>query len=184
MPTSTTDPVKLGSAAPAFCLPDTRNAQEVTLAQFAGQPLLVAFICNHCPYVVHILEPFVRLAHEFASLNVATVAISANDALKYPADSADNMGRLADESGFAFPYCYDETQQVARAYEAVCTPDLFLYDADHKLYYRGQFDATRPGPTPATGDDLSSAIKQLLQQMPPPSSQQPSVGCSIKWKPD
>lgn len=183
MALSTSDTAEPGSAAIAFSLPDTRNAHTVRLEQFAGQPVLIAFICNHCPYVVHILEPLVQQATAFAAQNIATVAISANDATRYPADSPDNMAQLASNMGFSFPYCYDESQDVARAYAAVCTPDLYLYDEQHKLYYRGQFDSTRPGSGKASGDDLSSAVSQLLSHQPPPSHQQPSVGCSIKWKP-
>jgi len=114
---------------------------------------------------------------------VATIAISANDASQYPADSPENMGKLAIDKGFKFPYCHDESQAVARAYSAVCTPDIYLFDAEHTLYYRGQFDGSRPGSGTATGADLSQAVAQLFNQQPPPQNPPPSVGCSIKWKP-
>lgn len=182
MVTTASTPQTPGSSAIPFSLPDTRNAQIVCLEQFSAQPLLIAFICNHCPYVVHILEPFVQLAQTFASQNVATVAISANDATRYAADGPDYMQKLANNMGFDFPYCYDESQDVARAYGAVCTPDLYLYDANHTLYYHGQFDDTRPGQGQATGDELKAALTQLLDHQPPPQNTRPSVGCSIKWK--
>jgi peroxiredoxin len=174
--------VAIGSQAPAFTLPDTVSTETVTLSQFASQPVLIAFICNHCPYVVHILDEFVNSAHEFAANNVATVAISANDADNYPADSPEKMSAIARQKGFSFPYCYDESQSVARAYDAVCTPDLFLFDANHKLFYRGQFDESRPGQGKSDGRDLKNAVSALLANEQPPSNAKPSVGCSIKWK--
>lgn len=172
----------IGSQAPTFTLPDTGSSKTVSLSQFANQPVLIAFICNHCPYVVHILDEFVKSAHQFASTGVATIAISANDADNYPADSPQKMSAVADQKGFDFPYCYDEPQTVARAYDAVCTPDLFLFDANHKLFYRGQFDGSRPGQGKSDGSDLKNAVTALLANEQPPSDTKPSVGCSIKWK--
>ncbi|MFK7995181.1 MAG: thioredoxin family protein [Granulosicoccus sp.] len=171
-----------GSPANPFTLPDTRNGQAVSLDDFTGKPVLIAFICNHCPYVVHLLEAFTHAAHELAEKGVATIAISANDASQYPADSPANMGKLALEKGFEFPYCHDESQEVARAYSAVCTPDIYLFDAQHKLYYRGQFDDSRPGKGQADGADLMHAAAQLLDRQPPARESTQSVGCSIKWK--
>lgn len=172
----------LGSKAPQFTLPDTRNDQPVSLSQYADQPVLIAFICNHCPYVVHLLDEFVNCAHQFASQGISTIAISANDAVSYPADSPSNMAALAQLKGFQFPYCYDETQHVAQAFNAVCTPDLYLFDANHTLYYRGQFDKTRPSQGTANGEDLKNAASALLANQRPPDDSRPSVGCSIKWK--
>ena len=130
--------------------------------------------------------PFADSVHsgspQYCCPGVATIAISANDAIQYPADSPDKMALLAATHGFEFPYCYDESQDVAQAYGAVCTPDLFLFDAEHKLYYHGQFDDSRPGQGESTGTDLMQAVTQLLAQQPAPADVQPSVGCSIKWK--
>ena len=172
----------IGHPASQFSLPDTRTGDTVSLEQLRTKPVLIAFICNHCPYVIHLMDSFVACAHELADLGVETVAISANDASAYPADSPDNMRALAMNKGFQFPYCHDEAQNVAQDYGATCTPDLFLFDAAHRLYYRGQFDASRPGNGVADGADLKHAVTQLLDQQPPPTDQQPSVGCSIKWK--
>ena len=171
-----------GSPAVPFTLPDTRTGNPVSLDEFTGQAVLLAFICNHCPYVVHLLDAFVQVTSNMAAHGVATIAISANDAAQYPADSPDKMAELAASRGFGFPYCHDESQAVARAYGAVCTPDLFLFDTQHKLYYHGQFDASRPGQGQATGGALNAAVTQLLAQQPVPQNTHPSVGCSIKWK--
>ena len=172
----------IGQPASPFSLPDTRTGDTVSLEQFLQKPLLIAFICNHCPYVVHLLDSFVACAHDLADRGVATVAISANDASAYPADSPEKMHTLAINKGFQFPYCHDETQRVAQAYAATCTPDLFLFDAAHTLYYHAQYDNSRPGNSVADGADLKQAVARLLEQQPPPKDQKPSVGCSIKWK--
>ena len=172
----------LGSPASPFTLPDTRTGNTVTLNDYIGQPILLAFICNHCPYVVHILDAFARAANTMATQGIATISISSNDAAQYPADSPDKMAELAATRGFQFPYCYDESQDVARRYGAVCTPDIFLFDAGHTLYYHGQFDASRPGSGTADGADLTQAVAQLLAHRPAPENTHPSVGCSIKWK--
>ena len=175
----------LGTPAPAFALPDSAGGKTVALADFADAPaLLVAFICNHCPYVKHLLDGFVAFARDFGPRGLAIVAISSNDAAAYPADGPQEMHRTAALKGFTFPYLYDETQQVARAYEAICTPDFFLFDRQRRLAYRGQFDPSRPGSAVAvTGKDLRAAAEALLQGQPVPSPQIPSVGCSLKWKP-
>ncbi|HYX74403.1 MAG TPA: thioredoxin family protein [Steroidobacteraceae bacterium] len=174
----------LGTPAPSFALPDTAADQTVSLTSFAASPaLLVAFMCNHCPFVKHILDGFVGFAREFGARGVAVVAISSNDVASYPQDAPEEMARLAALKGFTFPYLYDESQEVAKSYEAVCTPDFFLFDRDRRLVYRGQFDASRPGNrTAVTGADLRAACAALLSGKPLPAEQIPSVGCSIKWK--
>lgn len=177
----------VGTPAPAFTLPDTRNNQPIGPHDHQGQPLLIVFMCNHCPYVIHILDPLVEIARRSDARGVATIAISANDIASYPQDGPTRMAELAEERGFSFPYCFDESQSVARAYDAVCTPDIYLFDAEHRLYYRGQFDGTRPSGRgrdgAAHGDDLSAAIDSLLAGDPAPQDVKPGIGCSIKWKP-
>ena len=172
----------VGSQAPDFTLTDTRDKQQVSLSDYKNQPVLVVFMCNHCPYVIHLLGPLAAVAHQLASQGIATITISSNDALNYPQDGPARMGELARQSQWQFPYCFDETQAVARAYGAVCTPDIFLFDADHALYYQGQFDETRPGQGQAHGGDVINAAALLLAAKPAPSNTSPSVGCSIKWK--
>lgn len=176
--------LNLGTEAPDFSLPDTVSGSILGPADLRGERgLVVAFICNHCPYVVHIREAFAAAARDFQSRGVGVAAISANDAAGYPADGPDKMAEEARAAGYAFPYLYDETQAVARAYEAACTPDLYLFDADLKLVYRGQFDASRPGNSvPVTGTDLRRAVDVLLAGDSPIADQTPSVGCSIKWR--
>jgi peroxiredoxin len=174
----------LGTPAPPFALPDTATGRTVSLDSFASSPaLLVAFICNHCPFVKHLLDGFVAFAREFEARGLAVVAISSNDAASYPADAPAEMARLATLKGFTFPYLYDESQQVARAYEAICTPDFFLFDRNRRLVYRGQFDPSRPGNGIAvSGADLRAACEALLSGKSLPREQTPSVGCSIKWR--
>lgn len=177
--------LELGTPAPGFALPDTVSGRTVTLDEFAGSPvLLVAFLCNHCPYVKHLLDGFAAFARELAPKGVAVVAISSNDVASYPQDSAAEMQRIATVKGFTFPYLYDASQAVAKAYQAMCTPDFFLFDRERRLRYRGQFDASRPGSqAPVTGADLRAAAQALLQGREVAAQQVPSVGCSIKWKP-
>ncbi|MBI1375613.1 MAG: redoxin domain-containing protein [Phycisphaera sp.] len=185
----------LGTPAPDFTLPDTNPAlpaESVSLSDFAGKPLVVAFICNHCPFVKHLADAFAAFATDVQANGVAVVAISANDVATHPADSPEKMGEEATARGYTFPYLYDESQDVAKAYTAACTPDFFLFDADHKLYYRGQFDDSRPNrissgvydssASPATGEDLRAAVDALLAGEPAPDKQLPSIGCNIKWK--
>jgi peroxiredoxin len=174
----------LGTPAPAFALRDTVTDRTISLESFAGSPaLLVAFMCNHCPFVKHILDGFVAFARDFEARGLAVAAISPNDVASHPADGPAEMARLATLKRFPFPYLYDESQQVARAYEAVCTPDFFLFGADRRLVYRGQFDRSGPGNHIAvTGADLRAACEALLSGKPLPPEQTPSVGCSIKWK--
>lgn len=174
---------ELGTPAPQFSLPDT-NGKTVSLGDFAGhEGLLVVFMCNHCPYVKHIKEGLVAFARDYATKGIAMVGINANDASTHPADSPEKMKEDAAHFGYPFPYLYDENQRVAQAYKAACTPDFFLYDRDHRLVYRGQFDASRPGnDVPVSGSDLRAAADALLAGKPVAAEQTPSVGCNIKWK--
>ncbi len=173
----------LGSPAPAFALPDTISGGTVSLADFAGKPLLVMFICNHCPYVVHVLDELVRLGAEYTAKGVGVVAVCSNDVANYPDDSPEKMAELGKARDFAFPYLHDAEQEVARAYDAACTPDFFLYDASHRLAYRGQLDGSRPGSgDPVTGRDLRAALDTVLGGGTPDSAQTPSAGCNIKWR--
>jgi peroxiredoxin len=175
---------ELGGPAPDFALPDTAGVR-VCRDDFAGAPaLLVAFWCNHCPYVKHIREVFTALVHEYQERGLAAVAINANDASAYPDDGPEQMRIEAARFVYSFPYLYDENQDVARAYQAACTPDLFLYDAQRRLVYRGQFDDSRPGnDRPVTGADLRAAFDAVLAGQPVPGEQRPGIGCNIKWKP-
>ena len=174
----------LGTAAPDFKLPDT-GGKMVSLANFKGQPaLLVAFICNHCPYVIHLRAGLAQLARDYLPRNVGMAGISSNDAANYPADSPDKMKEEAKKAGYLFPYLYDETQMVAKSYHAACTPDIFLFDRNQRLVYRGQFDASRPNNgIPVTGNDLRAALDAVLAGKAVSEKQIPSIGCNIKWKP-
>jgi peroxiredoxin len=175
----------LGSSAPEFSLKNVlKDNKEIILSQYAkNKPVVIAFICNHCPFVKHLIEKFSEIAQIYKEKGIAFIAISANDIEKYPDDSPKNMKIFAQENNFTFPYCYDETQEVAKAYKAACTPDFYLFDAQHRCYYRGQFDDSRPGNTVAiTGDSLTSALDSLLENTSSPKVQKPSIGCNIKWK--
>ncbi len=174
----------LGTKAPDFKLPDTQGGT-VSLRDFADAPaLLVAFICNHCPFVKHIAPALASLALEYQARGVAVVAINANDVERFPDDRPEMMAREVRTRGYTFPYLFDETQEVAKAYRASCTPDFFLFDADHRLVYRGQLDDSRPeSGLPATGADLRAALDAVLEGRPVPEDQKPSMGCNIKWKP-
>jgi peroxiredoxin len=174
----------LGTSAPLFALPDTVTGRSVAIGDFAASPLLlVAFICNHCPFVKHILDGFVAFAREFGARGVTVVAISSNDIASSPDDAPAEMAKIARIKDFTFPYLYDESQEVAKAYQAVCTPEFFLFDRERRLGYRGQFDASRPGSRIAvTGADLRAACDALLAGKPATQDQIPSIGCSIKWK--
>jgi peroxiredoxin len=174
--------VPLGTPAPPFELPSP-DGRIVRLADYAGRPVLVAFLCNHCPYVQHIADAFATAARELESLGVGVVAINSNDATQYPDDSPQAMLEESRRRGYTFPYLVDESQQVARAYGAQCTPDLFLYDAKHRLAYRGQFDGSRPGNgKPVTGEDLLRAARAVAQGRTVEGEQLPSLGCNIKWR--
>lgn len=175
--------LELGTKAPDFSLPEPASGKAVSNSDFSGQPLLVVFACNHCPYVIHIIEQFSQFAEEYQHKGLRTVMINANDVDKHPDDSPQKMAELANKYKFSFPYLYDENQQVAKDYRAACTPDLFLFDANHMLVYRGQFDTSRPGNNePVTGQDLRVAADRLLMGQDMPLQQLPSMGCNIKWK--
>ncbi len=175
--------LELGTAAPDFSLPDT-TGQLVSLADYKQAPAtLVVFMCNHCPYVKHIANQFAEFAREYQAKGVAVVGVNANDVSTHPDDSPGKMAEAAKKIGYTFPYVYDETQEVAKSYRAACTPDFFLFDKDHKLAYRGQFDGSRPGNKVAvTGEDLRMALDAVLQDQPVPTEQKASMGCNIKWK--
>jgi peroxiredoxin len=171
----------LGTPAPDFSLVNV-DGKTVSLSDFDGAPLLVMFICNHCPFVKHVADQLAALGHEYTAQGVGIVAISSNDVSKHPADSPEQMVAEAEERGYVFPYLYDETQEVAKAYRAACTPDFFLFDANKKLVYRGQLDSSRPDSgIPVTGADLRAALDAVLAGRPVASEQRSSLGCNIKW---
>ena len=173
----------LGTVAPDFSLLNV-DGRMTSFADAAGpRGTLVMFICNHCPFVKHVADQLAALGRDCLVRGVGVVAISANDVSLHPADSPEQMVREAEDRGYVFPYLYDETQEVAKDYHAACTPDFYLFDADRKLVYRGQLDASRPGnEIPVTGRDLRAAIDALLAGQPPAAEQIPSLGCNIKWK--
>ncbi|MDR5726295.1 MAG: thioredoxin family protein [Terriglobia bacterium] len=174
----------LGTTAPGFSLPDVISGQRMTRDQVAGsRGLLVMFLCAHCPFVQHVNAELARLGHDYAGRGIGIVAIGSNDADAYPDDAPEGLRAQATQHGFTFPYLYDETQEIARAYQAVCTPDYFLFDAEKKLVYRGQLDSSRPGNGIAVdGRDLRAAMDSVLAGTPVAEEQQASIGCSIKWK--
>jgi peroxiredoxin len=172
----------LGTAAPDFRLPDT-SGKTISLSDFKGKPLLVMFICNHCPFVKHVRDGLAQLGRDYLPRGAAIAAVSSNDVEGYPADSPDKMREEAKAAGYLFPYLYDESQAVAKAYHAACTPDFFLFDKNHRLVYRGQLDDSRPGNgVPVTGKDLRAALDAVLAAKPVAATQKPSIGCNIKWK--
>ena len=175
----------LGTRAPDFALPDVISGRTVSLADFDDRgALLVMFLCRHCPYVKHVRSPIASLAREHVDSDLGIVAISANDPEAYPEDAPEGLASDAVEAGYVFPYLFDETQEVAKAYTAACTPDFFLFDRERQLVYRGQFDSSRPSNgVPVTGEDLRAAINALLAGEPVPGDQHPSIGCGIKWRP-
>jgi peroxiredoxin len=174
----------LGTTAPGFALPDTVSGRTIALAEVRGaHGTLVMFLCNHCPYVQHVNAELVRVARDYGARGVGIVAISSNDVANYPADAPDRMREVAQQQGYSFPYLYDDSQGVARAYDAACTPDFFLFDASDRLVYRGRLDASTPGNGKALdGADLRAALDALLAGREPLATQHPSVGCNIKWK--
>jgi peroxiredoxin len=176
--------LELGTSAPDFALTDVVSGRTVQRDDLRGQKaLLVMFICAHCPYVKHIEKGLAALGADCADKPVSLVAISSNDAVNYPSDNPEGLKRQAETIGFRFPYLYDATQAVARAYKAACTPDFFLFDGELKLVYRGEFDRSRPGNGVAvTGEDLRAALDAVLAGKPPLKDQRPSIGCNIKWK--
>lgn len=174
----------LGTVAPPFTLPDVVSGKMMSLAELKSDTAtLVMFICNHCPYVQHIQGGLVRFAKDYVAKGVSIIAINSNDVVAYPEDSPEKMKEVAQRLGYVFPYLFDETQEVARAYDAACTPDFFLFDSSLRLVYRGQFDDSRPGNgIEVTGKDLRAALDDLLAGRPISIEQKPSVGCNIKWK--
>ena len=175
----------LGTTAPKFQLPNVVSGNTISLDTFAdSQALLVMFICQHCPFVKHIKSELAKIGQDYSQQPLGIVAISANDVANYPDDSPEKLKQMAEKFSFNFPVCYDESQEVSKAYTAACTPDFFLFDRDNKLVYRGQLDDSRPSTDiPVTGKDLRSAIDAVLQDRKIDFEQKPSIGCNIKWKP-
>jgi peroxiredoxin len=180
-PTTT---ISLGAPAPDFTLPDTVSGETLSLDKLKSDTAtMVMFLCNHCPYVKHVQDGLVQIAEDYQPKGVSFIAISSNDVENYPEDGPEEMKKVAQKKGYPFPFLYDETQEVAKAYSAVCTPDIFVFDGDMKLVYRGQFDDARPSnDVPVTGEDVREALEALLNDKPVDPNQKPSVGCSIKWK--
>lgn len=176
--------IALGTKAPAFKLPDTVSGTTIELNQIKSDiATVVMFICNHCPFVKHIQKELAHLANDYKTRGVQFIAISSNDAVSYPDDSPENMQKIAKQFGYSFPYLYDENQEVAKAYEAACTPDFYIFDGDLKCVYRGQLDDSRPNNNvPVTGKDIRQALDQILASQPISEIQKPSIGCNIKWK--
>lgn len=176
--------LELGTIAPEFYLKDTNSNNSFTFEDCKGDKgTLVMFICNHCPFVIHLIEEVVRIANDYRVQGIGVVAISSNDVVNYPQDSPELMTEFAFENNFEFPYLYDETQEVAKGYDAACTPDFFLFDNQNKLVYRGQLDDSRPGNgIPLSGNDLRGAIDGVIYNRIINPYQKPSIGCSIKWK--
>jgi len=174
----------LGTKAPDFSLPNI-DGKTVSLRDLQGAPaLLVIFMCNHCPYVKHVADGMAQLAREYQARGVAVVGINSNDTTNHPADSPEQMVHEAETRGYTFPYLFDESQEVARAYRAACTPDFYVFDKDQRLVYRGQMDSSRPNSgQPVTGKDLRAALDAVLAGKPASAEQRPSIGCNIKWKP-
>jgi len=174
----------LGTIAPDFTLPDTVSGKDLSLSDIASdKATVIMFSCNHCPYVLHINEGLVELANEYQAVGVKFVAISSNDVDNYPQDSPELMKKLAEDVGYPFPYLYDATQKIAKAYDAACTPDFYVFNKDLRLVYRGQIDGSRPGSgKPVTGEDLRGALDAVLMGRPVVDLQRPSGGCNIKWK--
>lgn len=179
-----TKPIPLGFTAPEFELVDQISGKLLTYNDIKGEKgTLVMFICNHCPYVKHVIQELVAIGKEFMPKGIGMVAINANDAIKYPEDSPEKMKVFAAENDFPFPYLFDESQEVAKAYDAACTPDFDLFDAENRCVYRGQLDSSRPGnEIPVSGKDLRTALKMVLENIEVPKNQMPSTGCNIKWK--
>jgi peroxiredoxin len=184
MPRAESSMMPLGTKAPIFDLPDTVSGKQLGYHELKGaKGLVIMFICNHCPYVIHIQKEMANIAKDFQSKGIGFVAISANDVDSYSADSPEMMKEFASENDFTFPYLYDESQEVAKAYQAECTPDFFLFDANENCVYRGRMDDSSPGNgQPVTGDNLRSALICLIEDLPIDSEQFASIGCSIKWK--
>jgi peroxiredoxin len=176
--------LELGTVAPGFSLPDTVSGKILSLKEIKGKVgTVIFFICNHCPFVIHVNKELVNIANDYKGKGISFIAISSNDVVNYPQDSPELMKEVARKMNYPFPYLYDETQEVARAYDAACTPDNYLFDRDMKLVYRGQIDDSRPkNGIPVTGKDLRLALDQLLAGKEIFKEQKPSIGCNIKWK--
>lgn len=176
--------IPLGTKAPGFTLPDTVSGNNMALADLVSEKAtVIMFLCNHCPYVIYVNNLLIELANEYSAKGVNWVAISSNDAEAYPQDGPALMTKHAKETGYPFPYLYDESQEVAKAYDAACTPDIYLFDGEQKLAYRGQLDSARPGnQNPQTGNDLRAALDAVLSGEACAEKQIPSAGCNIKWK--
>ena len=176
--------IELGTQAPDFTLPDTVSGKDISLSDVKGpNGTLIIFLCNHCPYVIHVMEGITALAKDYQNNGIGFVAISSNDVVNYPDDDPALMKETAIKYGFSFPYLYDESQDVAKAYDAACTPDFYLFDAEKTLVYRGQMDSSRPkNELPVTGKDLRTALDALLSGKTIDTLQKPSLGCNIKWK--
>lgn len=174
----------LGATAPSFTLPDVVSNQEVSLEALKSDvATVIMFICNHCPYVKHVQKQLVQLANDYLPKGVAFIAISSNDAVQYPEDGPENMKKVAEEFQYPFPYLYDETQKVAKDYQAACTPDFYIFDGKLSCVYRGQLDDSRPGNgLPVTGSYIRAALDSILNNEPIQVQQKPSIGCNIKWK--
>jgi len=175
----------LGTTAPSFILPDVTTGKMYSLDAFHGKDaLLVMFICRHCPYVKHVEQEIAKIGKDYQDKKLGIIAISSNDPTTYPDDAPDQLKEMAKRLGFRFPFCFDEQQEIAKAFKAACTPDFYLFDAQRRLVYRGQLDDSRPGNNnPVTGRDLRAAIDAVLAGKPVDDKQKPSIGCSIKWKP-
>ncbi|MFQ4142533.1 thioredoxin family protein [Chlorogloeopsis sp. ULAP02] len=184
MALTTSTMLPIGTQAPDFNLPDVISGETISLSTFANKKaLLVMFICRHCPFVKHVQAELAKLGKDYFQSELGIVAISANDAKNYRDDAPDSLKAMADELGFQFPFCYDESQETAKTYTAACTPDFFLFDGDRKLVYRGQLDDSRPSNNkPVTGTDLRAAIEAVLANQAVNLDQKPSIGCNIKWK--
>ncbi|HSG32595.1 MAG TPA: thioredoxin family protein [Thermodesulfobacteriota bacterium] len=176
--------IPLGTTAPDFTLPDAVSGNDMNLEQLkSDKATVIMFICNHCPYVKHVQKGLVELANDYISKGVSFIAINSNDVDNYPDDSPENMKKDAERFGYPFPYLFDESQQIAKAYDASCTPDFYIFDAELKLVYRGQMDDSRPGNgRPVTGKDIRKALDQILEGQSLSPDQIPSIGCNIKWK--
>ena len=173
----------LGTSAPAFALPDVASGKILTLDAIAsGEPVLVVFLCAHCPYVLHVAPELSRIARDYADKPIKFVGITSNDIAQYPQDAPEPTARFANERGLSFPILFDESQSTAHAFSAACTPDFFLFDKQHRLFYRGQMDGTRPGRGEAHGTEMRAAIDAVLGGDAAPADQHPSIGCNIKWK--
>ncbi|MFY0624834.1 MAG: thioredoxin family protein [Reichenbachiella sp.] len=184
MPSAFSTMMPLGTLAPDFKLYNTVSGIELSLSEIKGEKgTVIMFICNHCPYVIHIQDQLKNISDEYMSQGISFVAISSNDIVNFPEDSPELMKKFSEEGQLDFPYLYDETQEVAKAYKAECTPDFFLFDVDLKCAYRGRFDSSSPGNgVPSTGEDLRMALGNLVVGIPIDTEQHPSIGCSIKWK--